>query len=198
MITVAKSRIEPKPREHPKQVGVVAQGQIGVSTSGQTNLFSYNFCGCQALLIASMQGFGGLLAHIAETGQIPGNSRDDYIRQSIDLVLGLAIKLFPPKVHVALFRGWQQEIARDWGLGNDNRVGSFLDLRARSYQGEHTAVFFDTVKKKVYMSKDAIIDIGRADHEAMFERSEAMAKSGTTSLEVPLAAKTKMLILTFP
>jgi hypothetical protein len=171
---------EPKLRDPKKKTIVIFQGEIAVSKDGNTSICSPGYEGCLGLIIASLTGPGGLVAHIAETGQKKPASRKEYILQSVDLVLGLAVARLKSPFDVALFRGWGNETTLDWGLKNNARVNHILDLRALSYEKPYSTFRFDPMKRKVYMP-------GGALEESMGDERDKTIE--IVSLEVPLGNK---------
>lgn len=97
----------------------VNQGKIGISTLGLTCLSSSNFCGCTGVVAVPVDGPGVLVGHISQTGNCRDVPYEDYLSESVSLILGLAVQQWGP-VDAALVRGER--------VGEGNEGPFFPDL----------------------------------------------------------------------
>ena len=184
---ILSGRAEPK---SVRRTAVIFQGEIAVSPSGTTSIYSPGYEGCLAVIVAALNGPGGLVAHIAETGykktEPIGANRPEYMKESIRLVLELAAtRLRTNQFEVALFKGWKSDVGNDWDLGSNPQVTLF-DFRPQSLEKNAGSFTFDPAKRKVYIgdqSNDRLDDI-EAARGNIAEKTVLTVTSGTKPMPV--------------
>jgi hypothetical protein len=142
------------PAQFPALTRWVEQGDVAISKSGSTNLFSTSFSGCTGLVAIPQGGStGGMVAHIHQGRHKPGQ-RLEYLAEVAKFAISHArVTWGASKVDVVLFRGEEGATTRPdlpKRLRDTYHVGEILDLR------EHTAgpdtVLFEPLHKRVYLA----------------------------------------------
>jgi hypothetical protein len=145
----------PKERPNPKPITICCEGQIVVSTKGDTSIYTGGFANCLGVAIATPDNAGGLVAHVKQMGKKPDidASDEDYMTTFCRAIVARAVEVLnTQKLYVALYKGDTGGVTWSLGLKDDDRVLDVLDLRARSYEGGGGAdLLFDTRKKKLYI-----------------------------------------------
>jgi hypothetical protein len=183
---ILSKRAEPK---RATKTAVIFQGEIAVSPSGSTSIYSPGYAGCLAVIVAASNGPGGLVAHIAETGYkiepIRAN-RLEYMKESIRLVLELAAtRLKTHQFDVALFKGWESDLKNDWDLGSNPHVRLF-DFRPQSLKQEAGSFTFDPAKRKVYIGdqSDDRLDALGTERGNLAEKASLTVTTGAKPMPV--------------
>ncbi len=186
----------PKVREGmtPKPITICAEGEIVVSTTGKTSIYTGGFAQCLGLAITTPDNAGGLVAHIKQMGKKAETTATDeeYFATWCTAIVDMAmVTLHTRSLYVALYKGSTN--GTGWKLGLDRQeVLDVLDLRARSYSSvENSTLLFDTEKKKLYIPAGLTMDqIDRAcdvcaSNQRMTELANDLARGPMPVLHAP-------------
>lgn len=156
MIQLSKHSLIPEPPHfgpkdlHKKVTVVCAEGQIVVSRTGATSIYTGGFAECLGVVIAPGEVHGGLVAHVKQMGKKPECDQKTYMTSWTRNLLNFALGFWHcGSVDVALLKGEIGGITWDLGLMGNHAVSSLLDLRERSHGVNGCGDFrFDPAKRK--------------------------------------------------
>ncbi|GGL33890.1 hypothetical protein [Planomonospora parontospora] len=167
---------------------LLGMSRIGISRSGRTDIYSGSFAGCMGMIVSPVDGDGGLVSHVHESGQTPGH-RKEFLFEAASGALDLARRNFTlrgsGKLSLVLFRGHQRDFQ-----GNLENPDLAAELEAaendlevhdiRSERDRADALFFDTREKILYLWK-TILETASNDlyrkAEAFEEREQELLKA---------------------
>ncbi|GGK61291.1 hypothetical protein Ppa06_24750 [Planomonospora parontospora subsp. parontospora] len=167
---------------------LLGMGKIGISGAGRTDIYSGSFAGCMGMIVSPVDGDGGLVSHVHESGQAPGR-RKEFLFEAASGALGLARRHFilrgSEKLSLVLFCGHQRDFQ-----GNLENPELAADLEAadknlevhdiRSERDRADALFLDTREKVLYLWK-RILETAANDlyrkAEAFEEREQELLKA---------------------